>query len=74
MLNYTHRPVKNKNKERKKNMDSSMVKTDCFGYRRGECKVLYELVCKNHKCSFYKTCEEYRRDHLKYSYKGRENY
>lgn len=55
-------------------MEQTMVKTDCFGYRKGECKVLYELVCKERKCSFYKTCEEYRRDHLKYSYKGRENY
>ncbi len=55
-------------------MNSTKVKTDCFGYRRGECTVLYELVCEHKNCSFYKTCSEYNRDKLKYSYKGREGY
>jgi len=55
-------------------MDNKRVKTDCFGYRCGECGVLYELVCKDKNCSFYKTREEFRRDLLKYSYKGREHY
>ena len=46
------------------------VKTDCFGFRRGECSVLYELVCASKTCSFYKTCERYQADKRKYSYKG----
>lgn len=46
------------------------IKTDCFGFRRGECSVLYELVCASRVCSFYKTCEQYRKDKRKYSYKG----
>lgn len=53
-------------------MNLSNVKTDCFGFRHGECTILYELVCAERKCSFYKTCEQFRRDHLKYSYKGRD--
>ncbi len=52
-------------------MENSKVKTDCFAYRRGECSVLYEMVCENKNCSFYKTCEQYKHDKLKYSYKGR---
>lgn len=60
--------------ERMRIMNSTKVKTDCFGFRRGECTVLYELVCEQRKCSFYKTCKDYNRDKLKYSYKGRENY
>ena len=54
-----------------KNVEKSNVKTDCFAYRRGECSVLYEMVCENKNCSFYKTCEQYKHDKLKYSYKGR---
>ena len=46
------------------------VKTDCFGFRRGECSVLYELVCEKRNCSFYKTREQYAKDKKKYSYKG----
>ena len=46
------------------------IKTDCFGFRRGECGVLYELVCASRVCSFYKTCEQYKKDKQKYSYKG----
>ena len=46
------------------------TKTDCFGFRRGECTVLYELVCASKVCSFYKTCEQYRADKRKYSYRG----
>lgn len=55
-------------------MKKMNVKTDCFGYRHGECSVLYELVCERKACSFYKTCEQFHRDRLKYSYKGREDY
>lgn len=47
------------------------VRTDCFGFRRGECAVLYELVCENKPCKFYKTCRQYQADKRKYSYKGR---
>ena len=54
-------------------MNTTKVKTDCFGYRHGDCSVLYELVCEKCDCSFYKTREKFRRDQLKYSYKGREN-
>lgn len=52
-------------------MEKTGAKTDCFAYRRGECCVLYELVCENKGCSFYKTCEQYLHDKIKYSYKGR---
>lgn len=45
------------------------VKTDCFGYRKGECRVLYELVCEKRECSFYKTCEQFMKDKRKYSLK-----
>ncbi len=55
-------------------MNSAKVKTDCFAFRRGECTILYELVCSERTCSFYKTCKQYNSDKLKYSYKGRENY
>ena len=51
--------------------EKSMVKTDCFGYRNGTCTVLYEMVCKERTCSFYKTCAQYQSDMKKYSYKGR---
>ena len=51
--------------------ESSKIKTDCFGFRRGMCTVLYELVCEKRNCSFYKSCEEYAQDKKKYSYKGR---
>ena len=39
----------------------SKVKEDCFGYRSltCECRVLNELVCKERKCSFYKTREQF---------------
>lgn len=45
------------------------IKTDCFGYRKGECKVLYELVCAERNCSFYKTCGQFLKDKRKYSLK-----
>lgn len=61
-------------KERMNIMNSTKVKTDCFAYHRGECTILYELVCSLRNCSFYKTCKQYNSDKLKYSYKGRENY
>lgn len=51
--------------------EKSMVKTDCFGFRNGNCTVLYEMVCEERTCSFYKTCEQYHKDMKKYSYKGR---
>ncbi len=33
------------------------VKKDCFAYEEitGKCRALTELVCKNKKCSFYKS-------------------
>ena len=46
------------------------TKKDCFGYRRGECAVLYEMVCASRTCSFYKTCEQYQADKRKYSWRG----
>lgn len=45
------------------------AKTDCFAFRKGECRVLYELVCEKKKCSFYKTCEQFMKDKKKYSLK-----
>lgn len=51
--------------------EKNQVKTDCFGFRRGVCTVLYELVCEKRNCSFYKTCAQYQADKRKYSYKGR---
>ncbi len=45
------------------------IQTDCFAYRHGLCCVLEELVCKEHKCSFYKTREQYRQDAEKYRQK-----
>ena len=55
-------------------MEKSKVKTDCFAYRRGECGALYELICENRRCSFYKNCEQFNHDKIKYSYKGRVEY
>lgn len=43
-----------------------MIKQDCFGYKRGTCTVLTELVCGQRKCSFYKTQEQFRQDAEKY--------
>lgn len=43
-----------------------MIKTDCFGYKRGTCMVLTDLVCGQRECSFYKTQEQFRRDAEKY--------
>lgn len=39
------------------------MREDCFGYKKGKCNILTELVCKNGgKCSFYKTKEQFRKD------------
>lgn len=45
------------------------MKTDCFGYDKlsGKCKIMVEDVCKKRNCTFYKTCEQYRRDAEKYA-------
>lgn len=51
--------------------DKRSTKTDCFGFYKGECKILYELVCANKTCSFYKTTQQFQADKKKYSYKGR---
>lgn len=46
----------------------NMVQKDCFGYsEKGKnCRVLKELVCKNKKCSFYKTQKEFQEGLKKY--------
>jgi hypothetical protein len=40
-------------------MDTSQIKTDCFGYeglsKKTKCRVLTELMCEKSKCPFYKT-------------------
>lgn len=43
-------------------MKSDNIKRDCFGFKRGECTVLTELVCKNEKCTFYKTRKQFKED------------
>lgn len=45
-----------------------MIKQDCFAYIENgklckeECNVLKKLYCKNEKCKFYKTMEQYLKD------------
>ena len=46
--------------------ERKMIKQDCFGYKRGTCMVLTELVCGQRECSFYKTQEQFRQDAEKY--------
>lgn len=51
-------------------MNNPEIKTDCFAFRgprNKHCSVLNELVCQKQKCSFYKTCEQYKNDLKKYS-------
>lgn len=43
-------------------MKSDNIKRDCFGFKRGECTVLTELVCKKGECTFYKTRKQFRDD------------
>ena len=39
------------------------VKKDCFGFKKGVCTVLSEMVCKDHECcTFYKTKQKFRED------------
>ena len=36
------------------------IKEDCFAYiNKKECKALNDLYCKNEKCKFYMTKEQY---------------
>ena len=47
------------------------MKTDCFAYKsKHKCWALNELVCKNRKCSFYKTKEQYEEERKKYPVRG----
>ena len=48
-----------------------MERVDCFGYnnRTKKCSVLTETVCRNRKCSFYKTQKEYEEGRRKYPMK-----
>lgn len=48
------------------------TKTDCFGYKSGNCTVLTELFCKKGKCPFCKTKEQYDSDREKAEKKFRE--
>ena len=40
---------------------------DCFGYKNSTyCGALTEMVCKNRKCTFHKTREQFAKDLEKY--------
>ena len=38
------------------------VRTECFGYRFGQCEILTELVCKQGTCKFFKERAQYVRE------------
>lgn len=48
-------------------MNNESIKTNCFGYRCGQCTILTELVCMERKCSFYKTKAQFEQDRNKYA-------
>jgi hypothetical protein len=40
-------------------------KKDCFAYSDGKCNILTKMLCKNGKCRFGKTKQQFRRDIIK---------
>lgn len=43
------------------NLEVHKPRCDCFAFKNYECTVLRELVCRNRKCSFYKTQDEHNK-------------
>lgn len=49
------------------------INKDCFAYRTSEyCSALNKMICKNGKCSFYKSKQQHIEDREKYG--AGENY
>lgn len=44
----------------------TLANKDCFAYAFTGCKILYERICDNRNCSFYKTHRQFREDLEKY--------
>ena len=47
-------------------MREGRERPDCFAYRAGECSVLTEMVCRNKRCSFYKSMQKFKDDQERY--------
>ena len=55
-----------KYKNRKTEIDNPNVKKDCFAFNSRNCRALTEMMCKNGRCSFYKTRRQFEDDLKKY--------